>query len=214
MTLSALDLPSPSDQFPRGLVILLHGWGANAQDLADLSSAFQLPGVRFVLPDAPFPHPYSPSGRMWYDLESQHWNGLRESKRLLSQWLDECIETSGLLANQVILAGFSQGGAMALDVGLERSLAGLVIFSGYLHPQLEQQYQDKAPQTHSVLILHGQQDAVVPYQAAIQVNSMLDRLSIKSELFCLPTMGHQISTAAVQQARSFILSTLTQNAEC
>jgi phospholipase/carboxylesterase len=204
MSLTAIQMPAvPS---PRGLVVLLHGWGANAQDVVDLIPALDLPGVRFACPNGPMNHPHTPEGRMWYDLESQDWDGLEAGRSQLSAWLDECISTSGVPQEKVILAGFSQGGAMALEVGLARSLAGLVIFSGYLHPHLKNLSRGGITSS-PILVLHGEQDSVVPFEAALETQRLLTSLEANLQFQSLEhSSGVYAIDSAAECLRNFSLA--------
>ncbi len=206
MSLDAIHHPPTLTEPCRGLIVLLHGWGANAQDLVDLSSALDRPGIQFLFPNAPMAHPYSAAGRMWYDLESPDWQGLDAARDLLNQWLDDAMATFGVPPEKVILAGFSQGGAMTLDIGLGRSLAGLVVFSGYLHPHLAKQSFEPAPSS-PILVIHGEQDPVVPFQAALQTQSTLSQWQANFQ-FQSFTMGHEISLDALNSARHFMADCL------
>lgn len=206
MPLEAIQHPPTLPEPCRGLIVLLHGWGANAQDLVDLSPALDIPGVQFLFPNAPMAHPYSEAGRMWYDLESSDWQGLDAARSQLNQWLDDAMAKFEIPPEKVILAGFSQGGAMTLDVGLGRSLAGLVVFSGYLHPHLAKQSFDLAPPS-PILVIHGEQDPVVPFQAALQTQSTLSQWKANFQ-FQSFTMGHEISLDALNFARQFITDRL------
>ncbi len=208
MHLSALPLPSPVEPSAQGLVVLLHGWGANAQDLMDLSPAFGLSGVQYYFPNGPLPHPYNPTGRMWYDLESPTWDGLDTARSALGDWLDCCITEMNIAPERVILGGFSQGGAMALEVGLERSLGGIVVFSGYLHPHLATHWQQtQTPPVSPILVLHGRQDLIVPFDAALTTQSVLEKCGAEFQFEAFE-MGHEISQASLDQARKFIQSIL------
>jgi phospholipase/carboxylesterase len=121
-------------------VAVLHGWGANAEDLASLVPFLNLPHYQFLVPDAPFPHPYSATGRMWYafDRESSQESDrqLATSQQLLKNWLESLEAETNIPLERTLLMGFSQGGAMAIDVGLNLPLAGLIVLSGYMHTLL------------------------------------------------------------------------------
>ena len=91
-----------------------------------------------------------------------------ESRQLLTTWLQGLETVVGIPLSQTILAGFSQGGAMALDVGLQLPLAGLIVLSGYLHASV-----NMASPTCPVLVVHGRQDPVVPLAMAQQTKAEL-----------------------------------------
>jgi phospholipase/carboxylesterase len=189
-------------QTPSGLIVTLHGWGANAQDLADLLPFFNLPEYEFLFPNAPYPR--SEDGRAWYDLQTENYDGLIESRQLLKDWLLSLESNTGIPLSRTILTGFSQGGAMTLDVGLDLPLAGLVVMSGYLHSQLAKLIPGNYPPT---LIMHGTQDTVVPLSAAIKARDLVKSLGAVVEYHEFE-MGHEISPQMIDILRNFIKNTI------
>lgn len=184
-----------------GVIVALHGWGANSNDLVSLSPEVNLPGYQFVFPEAPFPHPQVPGGKMWYDLQDTNKSGLAESRQMLSEFLRSLPESTGIPLSQTVLLGFSQGGAMTLDVGLSLPLAGLVSLSGYLHAIVTKPNQPISP----ILIVHGRQDQVVPLMAAQTARDTLLSLGAKVK-YTEYDMGHEIKPNAIEQIQKFILS--------
>lgn len=204
MSLQFLNIPPANGKSPSGAIVLLHGWGANLHDLAPLCQELNLPDCQFICADAPFSHPHVPGGKMWYDLESPDYPGLSESRQLLLDFLASLEETTGVPLSQTILSGFSQGGAMTLDVGLRSPVAGLVSMSGYLHDE-PQPAGEKSPPT---LIMHGRQDPVVDLSAAIQAQKVFARLGVPVQ-YREFDMGHQILPSEIQLMRDFVLETLS-----
>jgi phospholipase/carboxylesterase len=137
---------------------------------------------------------------MWYDLEREDYKGLAQSQELLTDWLRSLQKTTGIPLESTILTGFSQGGAMTLDVGLTVPLAGLVCMSGYLH----RTPQDVEPPLPSVLIVHGRQDTVVPLSAAHRVRDYLMSLGTPMQ-YKEFDMGHEIQLDVLEVIREFIL---------
>jgi phospholipase/carboxylesterase len=178
----------------------LHGWGANAQDVASLVPLLNLSNYQFLLPNAPFPHPQVMGGRMWYDLAREDYRGLATSQEVLTEWLLSLESTTGIPLSSTILSGFSQGGAMTLDVGLNLPLAGLVSMSGYLH----RTPQEVEPPLPSVLIVHGRHDNVVPLSAAQKVRDYLLGLGAPMQYKELD-IGHEISPEVLDLFREFIV---------
>lgn len=209
LTLTALSLPTTSPQPDDWLFVGLHGWGANARDLVGLASYLPLPGVRFVFPEAPFSHPYAPGGRMWYDLPTQfhpahppelHQQAdLQQSCHHLRQWLQALPDDTGIPWDRTVLAGFSQGGAMALDVGLRLPLAGLIILSGYCHGPLPATISPRP-----IVMVHGTVDPVVPLALAQQARASLQAAGLSVQFHELP-MGHGISPQALTLIKTAFL---------
>lgn len=190
-------------QPPQGHLVLLHGWGANAEDLIGLTPLLNLPQILVSSPDAPLPHPHSPQGRMWYDLESRDWTGLGSSRSLLIEWLQWLEQGTQVPLSRTVLAGFSQGGAMTLDVGLQLPLAGLMVLSGYLHPEMTIDRVGLPP----VLVVHGRLDGVVPLEAAQQTRSFLEEIQAPCNYHEL-NMGHEIIPEEIGLMREFVQTTL------
>ncbi|NEP00590.1 MAG: alpha/beta hydrolase [Symploca sp. SIO2E9] len=205
MSLEFISVPPANSQTPTKLLVCLHGFGANAQDLVSFAPLLNLPDYQFMFLDAPFPYPNLPGGRMWYDLNSKDFQGLTSSRQILRDWLKSSESRTGVPLSRTILSGFSQGGAMTLDVGLTLPLAGLVSLSGYLHSQPEPAAGKSFP---PVLIVHGKQDQVVPLAAAVHARDSIKALGVEELKYQEFDMGHEIQPAVLDLMRSFILDTI------
>jgi phospholipase/carboxylesterase len=199
----------PPSSKPQGVIVALHGWGANAGDLAGLAPVIDLPNYLMLFPQAPFVHPNVDSGKMWYDFQNPSENSgstqLQESRSQLRAYLASLAEMN----IPTFLLGFSQGGAMTLDIGLDPNLqpnlAGLISLSGYLHPNI--------PQTaiaSPILIIHGTIDPVVPVIAAQSAKTTLTKLGAKVS-YAEFQMGHEINPEAIALVRKFILENSREN---
>lgn len=155
------------------IVIFLHGLGADGNDLAPLAEELDLAGVRFVFPHAPVrPVTINDGCRMraWYDVTStslgsrQDEAGIRESEQQLRALIRREVEC-GVPAQRIVLAGFSQGGAIALHTGLRypERLAGIIALSSYL-PLAETLQTEAHPDNKElpVMMAHGTEDTVIP----------------------------------------------------
>ncbi len=191
----------PNSGNPKYLLIMLHGWGANYQDFVPFAKMLNLPSFGYWFPNAPFNHPQVPGGRAWYALESQEYTGLTKSRELLRNWLISLESATGIPLNRMILAGFSQGGAMTLDIGLTLPFAAICSFSGYLHYHPQPQAKAKFPPT---LIVHGKQDLVVPVQAAQQARDELQAIGVLIQ-YQEFDMGHEVPTPAMNLMEQFII---------
>lgn len=205
MTLESIAFPPASRKPAAGLVVVLHGYGANCHDLAGMAKFLNLPDYYFLFADAPYAYPYGGAGRMWYNLEQPSPLELANSRQHLLDWLQSLAETTGIPLEKTILGGFSQGGFMTLEVGLNLPLAGLVVLSGYLHPQP----RPDRPSFPPVLLIHGQQDAVVPLTAAHKTRDTLNSWGVEVDYHEFP-MGHEINTPSLELMHNFVIMN-TQN---
>lgn len=201
LPLQFINVPQANGEVATGLIVCLHGFGSNAKDLAPFAPVLNLPNYQFLFPDAPYPR--VSGGRMWYNLDNADYQGLTTSRQQLTDWLKSLESTTGVPLSRTILSGFSQGGAMTLDVGLTLPLAGLISLSGYLHSQ-PQPTSTKFP---PVLIVHGKQDQVVTLSAAQRARDILTNLgvAVKYQEF---DMGHEIKPEVLFLMRSFILDVM------
>jgi phospholipase/carboxylesterase len=206
MALDIITVPALDPQQPLGNIVLLHGWGANQQDLEPLIPYFRLPTHQFLLPNGLFDHQFTPTGKMWYsftgagELTAASRQELALSREALLQWLQDLPQQTGVPLAQTWLLGFSQGGAMVLEVGLGLPVAGLIVMSGYLHPDIS------APQScPPIAILHGRQDEVVHIEQAWRTRSMLVTWGARVEYQEID-MGHTIVLEELQAIRQFILA--------
>ncbi len=201
MSLSAIAYPTPPLTAPTGRLVALHGWGSNAQDLASLAPYLNLAEYQFLFPNGPMPHPQAPSGRMWYDLSDfATRKGLPESRQMLTDWMLNLEGGDGVPLSKTVLAGFSQGGAMTLDIGTHLPVAGLVVLSGYLHPLEVRPLPKTFP---PILMIHGRQDTVVQIAIARKSHAALVEAGATVDYHELD-MGHEIKPEAMMLIQSFV----------
>ncbi|WP_397544359.1 dienelactone hydrolase family protein [Roseovarius salis] len=164
----------PHSGTTRSVVVFLHGYGANGADLLGLADILgeHLPDTLFVAPDAPEAIPMMPGGYQWFPIpwidgssEEAAERGMMAAAQDLDAFLDALMVDEDVLPEQVVLFGFSQGTMMALHVAPRRDdeMAGIVGFSGrLLSPDLlKEEVQSRPP----VMLIHGDQDDVVPPQS-------------------------------------------------
>lgn len=199
--LETITIPPANGKSPEYVVVALHGWGANYHDLVGLVPMFNLPSYQFLFPNAPFPHPQVPGGRAWYALDTSEYKGLDQSRTVLFDWLQSLEEYTKIPLDRTFMVGFSQGGAMSLDVGIQLPLAGVCSISGYLH------YQPEIIENHTyppVLMVHGKLDQVVPLGASHQARDELKEIGITIDYYEFPLMGHEIPQSALDVMQRFI----------
>ena len=192
---AGLEALSLGPEAARQRLVLLHGWGADADDLLELGEQLVGPAVSVVALRAPQTHPAG-FGRQWYGLSpAPDWAQLPEARRDLRRRLAALAATVPL--ESTALLGFSQGAAMALDAGVDLPLAALIACSGYPHP--DWQPQPLAP----VLLTHGRQDPVVAAAASEELEQRLRAAGGTVRRVEFPG-GHGIDPALFPLLREFL----------
>ncbi|MGH6846044.1 MAG: alpha/beta hydrolase [Methylocella sp.] len=196
------------------LVILLHGVGANGNDLLYLARAWRniLPTAEFIAPNAPFPYDGAPETRQWFSLQDRAPEkllaGLREADAILDRFFNELLASRQLGDARLALAGFSQGAAMALYSGLRRQtqIAGIVAFSGALPggEGLRSDIRSKPP----VLLVHGEADDVVPFRSLANTKATLEAAGVPVTAEVRPGLDHAIDDAGIALAADFLRDVL------
>ncbi len=202
--LDIIFVPARTDK-PLGTIVLLHGWGANNEDLGDLVPYFNLPEYQFLFPNGIFDHEFSDTGKMWYSFTGagqftdRSITQLATSHAVLSDWIQSLPDGTGIPLDRTWIAGFSQGGAMTLEIGLDLPVAGLMVMSGYLHRERPKPTKNTPP----VLIVHGTQDDVVPIEASRNSQQQLTAwgVDVKYQEF---NMGHSIVPEVLDVVRNFV----------
>jgi phospholipase/carboxylesterase len=194
--------------------VFLHGYGANGADLLGLADplAEHLPDTLFVAPDAPENCAGSPLGYQWFPIpwidgssEEESSRGMQQAVEDLNAFLDALMVDEDLLPEQVCLFGFSQGTMMSLHVAPRREdpVAGIVAFSGrLLEPEL---LADEVQSRMPILLVHGDQDDVVPIQSLPQAAEALQNAGF-SDVYAHVMKGtaHGIAPDGLSVALAFI----------
>lgn len=209
-TTSFAPMPSlgpSSGRAPTSVFVLLHGFGANSADLRPvaerLSSA--LPDTVFLLPDGFEPVPGSPDGRQWFAFagndDRARLAGVRHASGQLVAWIDQEVRARHLTRDRLAVGGFSQGGMMALDLGLHMSPApaGVVSLSGRLVDDA-----NVSPAPSRALVVHGTADARIAIDSARYAITRLGELRVRTESLILPGVGHTIAPEAIAATERFL----------
>jgi phospholipase/carboxylesterase len=210
-----------TNEQPDAAIIWLHGLGADGNDFVPIVDQLQLPShfaVRFIFPNAPLrPITINQGYQMpgWYDIsslsivEQEDEAGIRESSAILQQ-LCESQEAGGIASGRIIVAGFSQGGAIALHCGCRypRPLAGIMALSTYLPlpDTLPDEISESVNET-TVFMAHGRQDDVVAYEYGRQSMEQLESHNIEVHWHEYD-MGHAVCTEEIQHIRQWLTETL------
>jgi phospholipase/carboxylesterase len=204
----------------RQLVVFLHGYGADGNDLIDIGRAWQglLPDTAFVSPHAPEACGQAPTGKQWFPLFSraanERWDGARKAAPVLERFIDAELTRRKLPPSALALVGFSQGTMMALHVGLRRATAPLAIvgYSGVLCLPAEAEAKAIAPEITSrppVLLVHGDSDDLIPPQALFLAVNALAELDVPAEWHLSQGVGHGIDQEGLRQGGEFLARRMT-----
>jgi phospholipase/carboxylesterase len=194
---------------PTALVVLLHGLGADGADLLSLAPMLGrvLPHAMFVAPDAPFPCDMAPYGRQWFSLQDRSppkvLEGTTMVRPIVDRFLDEALEVWGLKNDALALLGFSQGAMTSLYVGLHRAMppAAILAFSGVLVGEVPPASAKGYP---PVLLVHGEDDEVVPFSSFRYARSTLTSAGVSVEALARPGLGHGIDEAGLDAAQKML----------
>ena len=215
--MAELDGPrlEPRSRHARQLVVFLHGYGADGNDLIEIGRAWQglLPDAAFVSPHAPRPCGQAPTGREWFQLTfrnpDERWTGVNQAAPILESFLDAELKRRSLQPSALALVGFSQGTMMALHVGLRRAIApaGIVGYSGMLVMPETADVQAFAAEIRSrppILLIHGDADELIPVQALFHAAQGLAALEIPAEWHISAGIGHGIDQEGLRQGGDFL----------
>ncbi|HEX5509559.1 MAG TPA: prolyl oligopeptidase family serine peptidase [Pseudolabrys sp.] len=199
----------------RQLVVFLHGYGADGNDLIEIGRAWQglLPDAAFVSPHAPHPCGQAPMGREWFPLTmrdpGERWTGVNMAAPGLNAFLDAELARRQLPPAALALVGFSQGTMMALHAGLRRAVgpAAIIGYSGMLVTPEDIDPEKFAAEIRSsppVLLVHGDQDQLIPVQALLHAAQGLAALEIPAEWHISPGVGHGIDQEGLRHGGEFL----------
>lgn len=203
---------------PCGSVIWLHGLGADGHDFEPIVPELRLPDslpLRFVFPHAPV-RPVTVNGgmamRAWYDIVSldaagrADEQGIRESATILDALIEREVER-GIAETHIVVAGFSQGGAIVLHHALntERRLAGLMALSTYLALPRDVDAPAVSNTGLPVFMAHGTMDPMVPYAGGVRSRDRLEALGFTVEWHEYP-MAHAVCPQEIADIRQWLIN--------
>jgi phospholipase/carboxylesterase len=195
---------------PRQLVVFLHGYGADGNDLIGLGREWArlLPHAAFVSPHAPEPCGMAPMGRQWFNLTfrdpTEMVRGVKHAAPALNAFLDAELKRHDLPPRALALVGFSQGTMLALGVGLTRrpAPAAIVGYSGAL--ATAEALPDNPAEAPAILLVHGDMDEVIPLDAMLIAREQLARTGIAVEWHVAQGVGHGIDADGLRLGGTFL----------
>jgi len=195
----------------RRIILFLHGYGANGEDLLDIGKCWQnsLPNTLFIAPNAPYSHPQIPSGYMWFDFKDINnitpediKGGLDRTRPIVQEYLRTLANKHGVTLADIIPVGFSQGSMITLDLLVhEPDIKNVIEYAGIYCPV--QNFTENADLKRALLI-HGTDDFVVPYEYMSKAEKELISIGIRVTSVTCPGLGHSISPEGIAAAESFL----------
>ena len=204
----------PEDGPAKKIIVFLHGWGADGADLMDLSPAMamEFSDAVFLAPDGPEPCSANPMGKQWFPLDGDQASidaGPDKAFPYVKGMIDAICEETGLGLNAVTLIGFSQGGMMTLHTAtrLSSPVHAAISFSGAL--LAPEKLADTASAKPPVLLVHGKDDQVVPFQAMAIAEAILAQAGLSVKAIGRDGLGHGIDGEGFAEAVKFITNPTT-----
>lgn len=209
-TLSGPMLPPKSGGQPKQLMVILHGYGADGQDLISLGYQWRdlWPDMLFVAPNAPEVCAQNPSGYQWFPLKvdriAGRIEGVSNARPVIVNFLIDLWAQTGISPANTVLAGFSQGAMMALHVGtsLDQQLAAIVAFSGAFVPP--EGFGSGKFARPPVALIHGDSDGVVDPNLSREADTVLKSDGFEVSLHMSPRVGHGIAPDGLAFATAFL----------
>jgi phospholipase/carboxylesterase len=194
----------------RQLVVFLHGYGADGNDLIGLGRKWAkvLPHAAFVSPHAPEPCGMAPMGRQWFNLTfrdaGEMVRGVKHAAPALNAFLDAELKRHNLPSRALALVGFSQGTMLALGVGLTRNPPPTAIV-GYSGALASVEALPKNPaEAPAILLVHGDMDEVIPLDAMMIAREQLARAGLPVEWHVAQGIGHGIDAEGLHLGGAFL----------
>ena len=195
-----------------GLVIMLHGWSINSDYMSNFFPLFvdKCHNIAFYAPDAPYTCPHVEYGKQWFDFDPEkgvdfynHNQNAELSTKIIECLIMGASKKFKLPLSKIILSGYSQGGIMTLAEGTRHNLAGLLIFSGVV--LTANTLQTASSNSPEILLIHGEQDDVIPLSALEHTKVILLEKNYRIETFICKDAGHSMSELSMCPAIKFIL---------
>ncbi len=197
------------------LVVFLHGYGADGKDLIDLAKPFgmALPNASFISPDAPHSCAMSPQGRQWFPIEEIPKGAIKASLSLLDL-IESETKNLNLSFKDVILIGFSQGAMMSMQCLLinQKQLCAIIGYSGALRQEnIDAANNQILNGKHKfsdtpILLVHGEQDEVVPFQSLERSKILLNKIGFNVETLSRQNLAHGIDPEGISKGMEFLKS--------
>ena len=205
----------------RNIVIMLHGYGSNGNDLIQIAYELQknFPYIFFSAPNAPFKFDNLPEAFKWFEVypdgipidkasdkqKLKAVNDFNISCNLIEKHIYELSKKFQINLNKIFLLGFSQGSMMSIEVGtkLQEKIAGILSLSGRIYSEnFNETTRNKIP----ILIVHGEKDEIIEQHRFYETCEILEKSNYKIEKHLIQNMGHTINGEVIEISKNFIKS--------
>lgn len=201
-----------NEETPENLVILLHGYGSNGQDLISLAFdwADSMPKTLFISPDAPFQCEISAFGFQWFSLQDRREDvmlaEIQQAVPILEEFIADCSKAFNVPYNKITLVGFSQGTMMSLYTAPRQpeAVAGVLGYSGALLNGKELMDHPDKYHKFPVYLIHGSADDVVPVEMFEEAHALLKGAGYDIDGHITPGLGHGIDQDGMSKGLNFL----------
>ena len=192
------------------VIILLHGYGGDGADISSIAYTWRrfIDNTVFICPDGPQTCKLNPNGFQWFDLsiddQSYIIEEAKKAEKILLNYIEQIKERYVLKNSQIILAGFSQGCMMSINLGLisNQSFKSVIGFSGKIIDRND--LQKRIVSKTNILLFHGDADEVVPPSSLLEAKDFLERNKIKVEVNMIKNCSHHIPIDALSLSLKYI----------
>ena len=204
-------IKSEKNEDIKNVVVLLHGYGGDGQDISMLTLNWRrhMPNTIFICPNGHEKCTINPAGFQWFDLTKDDPNYILgetlKAEKKLNEFLDEIRKEYNIDNEKIVLCGFSQGCMMSINIGLtsEKPYNCIVGFSGKIINLNDLKLRRK--NTTSTLLIHGDQDDIVPSLHLLEAKDFLLRENVDIETHLIKNCSHHIPIDASSIALNYIL---------
>ena len=198
----------------KSLVVLLHGYGSNGDDLISLAPYWSkmMPDTEFLAPNGPEAWEGYASGYQWFTLQEftppSVRTGLDAAQPHLKKYILEALAARNLSPRDLVIVGFSQGGMVALEMMFALpDLRGIICYSGGFYPSGKTPPHEPYPE---ILLVHGDADTVVPYDFFLEAQMQLKRLGLHPQTLTCAGLGHSIDEEGLKAGEKFLTQLFVQ----
>jgi phospholipase/carboxylesterase len=209
-SLNTIVLEPLTQKKPKSAVILCHGYGGDGKDISILANYWRahLPDTVFVCPDAPEKCEASSSGYQWFDLMDRSQEQVLSKSLVaeikLNKLIDEVKEKNNLLANQIVIGGFSQGCMISLQTGIKRKdkVNSIIGYSGRI---IDTEHLSKnIVSKPNIILMHGDIDQIVPASSLLEAKDFFSKNNYEIETHIFKNCEHRIPSEGSSLGLQFI----------